>query len=85
MTEAEAIKLATVEENFISSVDTNYFNVTDKHLTLLDISVSKVTNLENLLNAKADKTEIDAINTSMAALSGRVSTVEEAVKWIDLI
>jgi hypothetical protein len=84
ITEAEAIKLASAEANFISSVDTNYFSVTDRHLSLLDISISKVTNLENLLNAKADKTEVDAMNTSMAALSSRVSTVEEAIKWVDL-
>ena len=84
ITEAEAIKLASAEANFISSVDTNYFSVTDRHLSLLDISISKVTNLENLLNAKADKTEVNAMNTSIADLSDRVSTVEEAIKWVDL-
>lgn len=84
MSEAEAIKLATAEENFISSVDETQFKVEEKKLTLLDISITKVSNLENILNSKADKSAIDAVNTGMSTLSNRVGVIEQAIQWVDL-
>lgn len=84
MSEAEATKLATAEENYISSVDETQFAVTSKKLNLLDIPITKVTNLETILNSKADKSDITAVNTNMATLSSRVATVEAAIQWVDL-
>lgn len=84
ISEAEATKLATAEENYISEVDETHFSVVSKKLNLLDIPITKVTNLEDILNNKADKSDITAVNTSMATLSNRVSTVEAAIQWVDL-
>ena len=84
MSEAEATKLATAEENYISSVDEVHFAVANKKLSLLDIPITKVTDLESILNNKADKSDITAVNTGMATLSARVATVEAAIQWTDL-
>lgn len=84
MSEAEATKLATAEENYISSVDETQFTVTSKKLSLLDIPITKVTNLETILNSKADKSDIAAVNTNMTTLNSRVATVEAAIQWVDL-
>ena len=46
------------EANVISSVDETQFAITDEKLSLLDISMSKVTGLADALDLKADKTEI---------------------------
>lgn len=51
MTEEEGQKLASLEESLIKSVDGTSFEVSDEgKLSLLDIPISKVTNLDNILN-----------------------------------
>lgn len=91
ITEEEAAKLAKLEENYISAVDETQFAVTDKKLTLLDIAISKVTNLQNILNNKVNKEELDPIKTDITSLDERVTLLEEtsgqvsnAVVWEDL-
>ena len=51
MTEEEGQKLASLEESLIKSVDGTHFEVSNEgKLSLLDIPISKVTNLDNILN-----------------------------------
>ena len=53
MTNAEGEKLASLQENYIKSVNNSYFEVTktDSQLTLLDLPVQKIIGLDNILNA----------------------------------
>lgn len=57
--DAEITKLAGVEEgaqkNKIETVDETQFGLADRHLTLLDIAMDKVTGLGDALDGKADK------------------------------
>ena len=46
------------EANIISSVDETQFAIENKKLSLLDISIDKITGLTDALDLKADKTEI---------------------------
>ena len=85
ITQAEAEKLETVEANYIASVDENQFSVKDRKLNLLDISISKVTNLEALLNNKANKEDLNNLDTKIDELDDRVSVVESAIIWGDMI
>ena len=61
ITEAEGLKLAGIadgaEVNFISSVNEDNFAVNEGKLNLIQVPVSKVSNLEALLNSKVDKQE----------------------------
>lgn len=61
MTNDEGTKLAEIETgaqvNIIDDVDQTHFNITDKILYLKDLPVSKITNLQNLLNGKVDAQE----------------------------
>ena len=52
MTESEGRKLASLEESLIKSVNTNYFTVKAENgkLDLLDLSINKITNLDDILN-----------------------------------
>lgn len=56
MTNAEGEKLASLEENYIKSVDINHFKVStdDNKLTLLDLPTSKITGLNAILNEGAE-------------------------------
>lgn len=54
MTDAEGEKLNSIKD-LIKSVNSTNFTVTDGQLNLNDISISKVTNLQNTLNEKIDR------------------------------
>lgn len=57
MTEAEGDKLASLEDSLIKTVDNTHFEVSDEgKLSLLDIPVSKVTDLADILSGKETST-----------------------------
>ncbi len=61
MTESEGTKLSGIEEgaqvNIVQEVNHIDFDLINKKLSLKDISVSKITNLQSLLDNKVDKIE----------------------------
>lgn len=85
ITSEEAKKLESVEANYIASVDENIFSVTDRKLNLLDISISKVTNLEALLNSKANKSDLDDLDIKVNELDDRITSIEGSITWVDMI
>lgn len=68
MTDAEGAKLESIAEganvNVIDTVDENQFAIENKHLTLLDIAMGKVTGLSDALDGKVDKVEGSRLLTS---------------------
>lgn len=54
MTDAEGEKLNSIKD-LIKSVNSTNFTVTDGQLNLNDISISKITNLQDTLNGKVDR------------------------------
>ena len=65
-------------ENFIKSVDETELNVDNAgKLTITSLPSSKITDLTSLLNAKADKTVVEAIDA-------RVANIEDILTWKDL-
>lgn len=56
ITEDNIVAWNNSERNIIASIDDTQFNIDDsRNLTLLDISISKVTGLQDILDAKANK------------------------------
>lgn len=85
MTNAEGEKLASLEENYIKSVDINHFKVstTDSKLTLLDLPTSKITGLNAILNEGAETeggyylvTADDKTKLSKLVISGEDGSLE---------
>ena len=78
MTDAEGTKLAGIAEganvNVIDTVDEAQFGLENKHLTLLDIAMSKVTGLSDALAGKVDKVD-----------GSRLLTEDEATKLEKLV
>lgn len=65
-------------ENFIKSVDETELNVDNAgKLTITSLPSSKITDLTSLLNTKADKTVVEAIDA-------RVANIEDILTWKDL-
>ena len=62
--------------NFITSVNTNIFNVENGKLNLISIDKSQVKGLEEALNEKASIEDINKINTSIESLQTVVSQLE---------
>ena len=67
LTEELYIKLD--ESIFISSVDTEQLNVSNGHLSVLAIDKSKVTGLEDALNAKANQVDLVNLSTTVDDLA----------------
>ena len=57
------------ESIFISSVDTEQLNVSNGHLSVLAIDKSKVTGLEDALNAKANQVDLVNLSTTVDNLA----------------
>lgn len=71
----DALEAVGAEKNVIASADTAQFNIDDnRHLTLLDIAMSKVTGLADALAGKVDKAE-----------GSRLLTADEATKLEKLV
>ena len=67
LTEELYIKLD--ESIFISSIDTEQLNVSNGHLSVLAIDKSKVTGLEDALNAKANQVDLVNLSTTVNDLA----------------
>ena len=65
--------------NFITSVNTNIFNVENGKLNLISIDKSQVKGLEEALNEKASIEDINKINTSIESLQTVVSQLEQTL------
>ena len=78
MTDAEGTKLEGIAEganvNVIDTVDEEQFAIANKHLTLLDVAMGKVTGLSDALAGKVDKVE-----------GSRLLTEDEATKLEKLV
>lgn len=57
------------ESIFISSIDTEQLNVSNGHLSVLAIDKSKVTGLEDALNAKANQVDLVNLSTTVDNLA----------------
>ena len=57
------------ESIFISSVDTEQLNVSNGHLSVLAVDKSKVTGLEDALNAKANQVDLVNLSTTVDDLA----------------
>lgn len=83
--DTEIAKLATVEEgaqkNFIIAVDNSDFTVDTGTLHLNTIGISKVENLENILNSKVDNKTLNdtvtSINSNINALDTKVEDLTQ--------
>lgn len=74
--ETEVASLADAEKNFIASVNEDYFTVdAERKLDLNDLPVSKITNLETLLNAKADASTVEELQTFVNGLNSSVTDI----------
>lgn len=91
---SDIAKLANIEEgaqvNLIDSIDEIEFNVVNKHLSLNSISMSKVTNLADALNKKAEKDEvksqIDILTESLKKTNTHVSAIAvELNNYVDML
>lgn len=80
MTLAEGEKLAGIaagaEVNVINAVSEDFTIGENRTLVLNNISASKIVDLESLLNAKADKADVEAIDERVTALEGFMTWTE---------
>lgn len=75
-------ELLDIEENYIKSVNSEQLNVDGAGvLSIKAISVSTVTNLETILNDKADKSSLAEMNAALDAQNSRLEQVENALIW----
>ena len=80
MTEAEGTKLAGIAEgaevNVINAVSEDFIIGENRTLILNNISTSKIVDLETLLNNKANKTDVEALNKRVGDLEGYMTWTE---------
>jgi hypothetical protein len=83
----DAAKLNTVsegaEKNFIASVDTSEFSVSNRHLELVSVSPSKVSGLSDLLNAKADKSVVTQLSTDVTSLQSELALLGDRTTYAE--
>ena len=78
------------ERNYINSVNTSEFSVTNRNLELVAVDPSKITGLANLLNAKADQSvvttlqnNVTTLQSELTALGDRTTVVERQISDIN--
>ena len=69
------------ESIFISSVDTEQLNVSNGHLSVLAIDKSKVTGLEDALNAKANQVDLVNLSTTVDDLAKSLNNYVSKVTY----
>ena len=69
--------------NFITSVDTNKFSVTDGKLELKKLAVSDVADLDTILNSKASVSDLNAVAGDLSSLSTKVEGLEATISSLD--
>ena len=77
------LKVILDKLNFITSVDTNKFSVTDGKLELKKLAVSDVADLETILNSKASVSDLTAVAGDLATLSTKVEGLETTISSLD--
>ena len=82
MSPEEKAKLAGIEshaqKNLFNYVNETDFSITDDTLHLNQINVSKVTNLENILNGKADAQAVTTLSNAVTNLSNDFGILQNA-------
>ena len=71
------------EKNFIASVDTSEFSVSNRHLELKSVSPSKVTGLADLLNAKADKSVVSQLSADVTNLQSELALLGDRTTYAE--
>lgn len=71
------------EKNFIASVDTSEFSVSDRHLELKSVNPSKVTGLADLLNAKADKAVVTQLSADVTNLQSELALLGDRTTYAE--
>lgn len=83
----DAAKLNTIsegaEKNFIASVDTSEFSVSNRHLELVSVSPSKVSGLSDLLNAKADKSVVTQLSADVTSLQSELALLGDRTTYAE--
>lgn len=84
--DTEIAKLVTVKENaepnYISSVNETELKVDNGLLSIVSVVPSKISGLEDLLNEKANKTELNAVKEDTNNALARLGVVESSVQDI---
>ncbi len=79
----EIQKLATVKENaepnFIKSVDETELKVDNGLLSVISVVPSKIVGLNDLLNEKADKTELNAVKEEVTDIKSTLNIVNSSI------
>ncbi len=86
-TDVAALKAVGAEKNFINSVDTNFTVGDDRKLVLNDISVDKVTGLQDTLTGIDGKIQtiesnITTINSGIQTINGSITTIQGNITTI---
>lgn len=71
------------ERNFINSVNTDEFSVTNRNLELVAVSPSKVTGLTELLNAKAEQSVVAELQTNVTNLQSELTALGDRTTYIE--
>lgn len=84
--DTDIAKLSSIEsgaqKNYISSVDVD-FNVSEGKLFLNDISISKISNLESILNKKAETSAVENLASQLNIVNGKVTDLTtELTKYL---
>lgn len=61
------------ESLFISSIDTSQLNVSNGKLSIIAVDRTKITGLEDALNAKAEQTQVDNLSISINNISSSLN------------
>ena len=75
-------KITSKLENKIETVDENEFNLINGHLSLNTIAIGKVTSLENILAAKAEKAQVEEVKNSVNTFESKLNFIN--TKVVDL-
>lgn len=85
LTDERLAKLnSALTEHYISSVDEEAFTVTSGKLSLNDLPVSRITNLQTLLDNKTNKDEFTMLAARVTANEGDIQTLFESLTWGEL-
>lgn len=87
-----ALEEVGAEKNIIAAVDVaNFTIVEDRKLTLNDLEIAKVVGLQDALDAKATKAEVNVVvgnvenlTTRVASLETNFTALDQALTWKDI-
>lgn len=79
-----AILESAITEHYISSVDETHFEVSEGKLLLKDLPISKVVNLQDAIDAKADRDSFELLVSRVASNEGKIDSLYEYLTWGEL-